>query len=68
MIAHEVADAIPYEKNPVRRVCYGRETLRRRLDRPDTNSTSRRWASCGIAAAQTISPCRSVAFMPPLKC
>jgi adenylate cyclase len=34
MIAHEVADAIPYEKNPVRRVCYGRETLRRRLDRP----------------------------------
>jgi hypothetical protein len=24
MIAHEVADAIPYEKNPVRRVCYGR--------------------------------------------
>jgi adenylate cyclase len=35
MIAHEVADAIPYEKNPVRRVCYGRDTLRRRLDRPD---------------------------------
>jgi adenylate cyclase len=35
MIAHEVADAIPDEKNPVRRVCYGRETLRRRLDRPD---------------------------------
>ena len=35
MIAHEVADAIPYEKNPVRRVCDGRETLRRRLDRPD---------------------------------
>ena len=35
MIAHEVADAIPYEKNPVRRVCYGRETLRRRLDLPD---------------------------------
>jgi adenylate cyclase len=35
MIAHEVADAIPYEKNPVRRVCFGRETLRRRLDRPD---------------------------------
>ena len=34
MIAHEVADTIPYEKNPVRRVCYGRETLRRRLDRP----------------------------------
>ena len=35
MIAHEVANAIPYEKNPVRRVCYDRETLRRRLDRPD---------------------------------
>jgi len=35
MIAHEVAEAIPYEKNPVRRVCYGRETLRRRLDLPD---------------------------------
>src|SRR5260370_40853875 len=35
MIAHEVADAIPYEKNPVRRVCYGRETLRRRPDLPD---------------------------------
>jgi adenylate cyclase len=35
MIAHEVADAIPYEKNPVARVCYGRETLRRRLDLPD---------------------------------
>jgi len=34
MIAHEVADAIPHEQNPVRRVCYGRETLRRRLDRP----------------------------------
>jgi adenylate cyclase len=35
MIAHEVNDAIPYEKNPVRRVCYGRETLRRRLDLAD---------------------------------
>jgi adenylate cyclase len=35
MIAHEVGDAIPYEKNPVYRVCYGRETLRRRLDLPD---------------------------------
>ena len=34
MIAHEIADAIPYEENPVRRVCSGRETLRRRLDRP----------------------------------
>src|SRR6516164_5669578 len=35
MIAHEVGDAIPYEKNPVYRVCYGRETLRRRLDLTD---------------------------------
>ena len=35
MIAHEVAEAIPYEKNPVYRVCYGRETLRRRLDLTD---------------------------------
>ena len=35
MIAHEVTDTIPHEKNPVRRVCDGRETLRRRLDRPD---------------------------------
>ena len=35
LIAHELADAIPYERNPVRRVCEGRETLRRRLDRPD---------------------------------
>jgi adenylate cyclase len=35
MIAHEVGDAIPYEKNPVRRVCEGHETLRRRLDLPD---------------------------------
>src|SRR6516164_7030390 len=35
MIAHEVGDAIPHEKNPVYRVCYGRETLRRRLDLPD---------------------------------
>ncbi len=35
MIGHEVGDAIPYEKNPVRRVCEGGETLRRRLDLPD---------------------------------
>ena len=35
MIGHEVGDAIPYGKNPVRRVCEGRETLRRRLDLPD---------------------------------
>jgi adenylate cyclase len=36
LIAHELADAIPFERNPVRRVCKGRETLRRRLDRPDS--------------------------------
>jgi adenylate cyclase len=35
MIGHEVGDAIPYEKNPVRRVCEGGETLRRRLDVAD---------------------------------
>jgi len=35
MIGHEIGDAIPYGKNPVRRVCEGRETLRRRLDLPD---------------------------------
>jgi adenylate cyclase len=35
MIGHEVGDAIPYEKNPVRRVCEGHETLRRRLDLPE---------------------------------
>ncbi|HEV2187624.1 MAG TPA: hypothetical protein VGR70_10480, partial [Stellaceae bacterium] len=35
MIAHEVRDTIPYERNPVARVCQGKETLRRRLDRPD---------------------------------
>jgi adenylate cyclase len=35
LIAHEVADTIPYQENPVARVCRGRETLRRRLDRPD---------------------------------
>lgn len=35
LLKHEVADVIPYGKNPVRRVCEGRETLRRRLDRPD---------------------------------
>jgi adenylate cyclase len=32
LIMHEVADAIPYQQNPVRRVCDGHETLRRRLD------------------------------------
>lgn len=35
MIAHEVAGAIPYEKDPVRRVCYCLKTLRRRLIGPD---------------------------------
>jgi adenylate cyclase len=35
MIGHEIGDAIPYGKNPVRRVCEGGETLRRRLDLPD---------------------------------
>jgi adenylate cyclase len=35
LIGHEIADAIPYEKNPVRRVCEGGETLRRGLDLPD---------------------------------
>lgn len=32
MIAHEVADTIPYPINPVRRVREGGETLRRRID------------------------------------
>jgi adenylate cyclase len=35
LVAHEVADLIPYEDNPVRRVVWGGETLRRRLDGPD---------------------------------
>ena len=35
MIAHEIVDTLPQEQNPVWRVCYRRETLRRRLDRPD---------------------------------
>ena len=35
MIGHEIGDAIPYEENPVRRVCEGGETLRRHLDLPD---------------------------------
>jgi adenylate cyclase len=35
MIAHEIRDTLAYEKNPVARVCYGKETLRRSLDRPD---------------------------------
>jgi adenylate cyclase len=35
MIKHEIADLIPYEVNPVRRVREGGETLRRHLDGPD---------------------------------
>jgi adenylate cyclase len=35
LIAHEIADSIRYEDNPVQRVCMGGETLRRRLDVPD---------------------------------
>ena len=35
LIAHEVADLIRYEDNPVARVVWGGETLRRRLDVAD---------------------------------
>src|SRR5262249_35326023 len=35
LIAHEVADMIRYEDNPVRRVVVGGETLRRRMDGAD---------------------------------
>ena len=35
LIAPEIGNAIPYERNPVRRVGEGRETLHRRLDLPD---------------------------------
>jgi adenylate cyclase len=35
MIKHEIADMIPYEVNPVRRVREGGETLRRRLEGPE---------------------------------
>src|ERR1700761_4410887 len=35
MIKHEIADLIPYDLNPVRRVREGGETLRRHLDMPD---------------------------------
>jgi adenylate cyclase len=35
MIAHELADRIRYEDNPVRRVVLGGETLRRRIDVAD---------------------------------
>jgi adenylate cyclase len=37
LIRHEVGDALPYEENPVRRVVEGRETLRRRLERADSD-------------------------------
>ena len=33
-IAHEIIDVVPYQYNPVLRVIQGRETLRRRIDRP----------------------------------
>jgi adenylate cyclase len=36
MVRHEIADALSYAENPVRRVVEGRETLHRRLDRPDS--------------------------------
>jgi adenylate cyclase len=36
MIAHEIVDTIPYSENPVRRVREGGETLRVRLDGPET--------------------------------
>jgi adenylate cyclase len=35
LIAHEITGLIPYEENPVQRVCMGGETLRRRLGVPD---------------------------------
>jgi adenylate cyclase len=35
MVAHELADRIRYEDNPVRRVVLGGETLRRRIDLAD---------------------------------
>ena len=35
MVAHELADRIRYEDNPVRRVVLGGETLRRRIDVAD---------------------------------
>jgi len=36
MIKHEIADLIPYDANPVRRVREGGETLRRNLEGPDS--------------------------------
>jgi adenylate cyclase len=35
LIAHEIRDTVPYEKNPIRQVIEGGETIRRRLDVPD---------------------------------
>jgi adenylate cyclase len=35
MIGHEVAGIVPYDQNPVARVCEGGETIRRLLERPD---------------------------------
>ena len=35
LIAHEIRDAVPYEKHPIRQVIEGGETIRRRLDVPD---------------------------------
>ncbi|WP_158814305.1 adenylate/guanylate cyclase domain-containing protein [Methylocapsa sp. S129] len=35
MIKHEIADFIPYQENPIRRVREGGETLRRRMDGPE---------------------------------
>jgi len=36
MIAHEIRDTVHYVDNPIRRVIEGGETLRRGLDRPDS--------------------------------
>jgi hypothetical protein len=38
LTGQEIGDAIPCEKNPVRGVCEGHETLGRRLDFPVTSS------------------------------
>jgi adenylate cyclase len=36
MIGHEVAGIVPYDENPVARVCEGGETIRRSLEIPET--------------------------------
>ncbi len=36
LIAHEIRDTVPYENNPIRQVIEGGETIRRRLDVPDS--------------------------------